>query len=61
MKNQQENNLNNAQNELKKIQQMAQQFKGKAEFAKEFGNLDKLQQMAQNAEQQIQNAKNQNK
>jgi|GEM_PF-6601411 len=61
MKNQQETNLNNAQNELKKIQQMAQQFKAKAEFAKEFGNLDNLQKMAQNAEQQIQNAKNQNK
>ena len=61
MKNQQqEKNLNNAQNELKKISQMTEQLKAKTEFAKELGALNNLQQMAKKADQEVQNAKNQN-
>ncbi len=61
MKNQQqENNLNNAQNALKKINLITEQLKLKAEFSDELGNLGNLQQIAKKAEQEIQNAKNQN-
>lgn len=56
---QQENCLNNAQNELQKVRQLAEQLKNKTEFSAELANINNLQQTVQRAEQEIQNAKNQ--
>jgi hypothetical protein len=58
---QQDQQLNNAQQQLKQVQQLAQQLQSKTEFAGELTNLQKLQQYAQQAEKEVQNARNQNK
>lgn len=49
--------LTNAQNELKLLNQMIQQMRGKPEFAADLTNMNRLQQLAQHAEQEIQNVK----
>ncbi len=62
MKNQQqERNLNNAENSLNQINQVADQLRSKVEFSQELGNIEKIKQMVQDAEQEVKNAKMQNK
>ncbi len=53
----QETCLSNAQNELHKISQMAEQLKTKTEFSEELASINNLQQIIQKADKQIQNAK----
>ena len=61
MKNQQqEKNLNNAQDALYQVNQIAQKLKNQPEFAAELGSINELEQAAKSAQQEVNNAKNQN-
>ncbi|MTI85160.1 MAG: hypothetical protein FH756_15010 [Firmicutes bacterium] len=61
MKNQDvENKLNNAENYLYEIGQLAEQVKGKYEFSAEIGNLEKMKKLADDAKMEVADAKNKN-
>lgn len=61
MKNQDiEKKLNNAENYLYEIGQLAEQVKGKYEFSAEIGNLEKMKKLANDAKMEISDAKAKN-
>lgn len=61
MKNQEvEKKLNNAENKLMEINQLSEQLKGKTEFAAEFGTLEKMKKLAQEAKMEVADAKSKN-
>ena len=61
MKNQEvEKKLNNAENKLMELDKLTAQLKGKQEFAAEFGNLEKMKQLAQEAKMEVADAKSKN-
>ncbi len=61
MKNQDvEKKLNNAENYLYEIGQLAEQVKGKYEFSAEIGNLEKMKKLAEDAKMEVTEAKNNN-
>jgi len=62
LKNQEvEKKLNNAENKLMELEKVSEQLKGKAEFAAEFGNLEKMKKLAQEAKMDLADAKAKNK
>lgn len=58
MKNQEvEKKLNNAENYLYEIGQLAEQIKGKYEFSAELSNLEKITKLAGDAKKEVAEAK----
>jgi len=55
-----EKKLNNAENYLYEIGQLAEQVKGKYEFSAEIGNLEKMKKLAEDAKMEVTEAKNNN-